>query len=366
MAADAFDAELPALAPGERRVIVDAPDHLVCELVMAAAAPGSPLRSVRVEQQAVEVERSDAAMVEGVGVAGYHAPGRMLVVGPAVSILDDGARRPEPTTPVARPASPLQWRDDTSFTVDGEAFRTADAPRDGDGLFVFKKRGPLERYLVILEGYVGANIVELGMYEGGSAALTLLVARPRHLLVADRGQTRAEALDRLVAERATEGRVNVRWGLDQGDRQAVQAAVVETFGDEPVDLVIDDASHRYAPTVVSLEVLLPRLRGGGELYIEDWHASYRYAARMKAAAAGPDARQPSRRPGPGRSRRRGPQPLHRLVCELALAARHRPDVVTAVEMDDTWATAVRGPARLDRTSFRWSDVADSFSGLLDS
>ena len=39
---------------------------------------------------------------------------------------------------------------------------------------------------------------------------------------------------------------------------------------EPLDLVIDDASHLYGPTMASFEVLFPRLRPGGLYVIEDW------------------------------------------------------------------------------------------------
>ena len=46
------------------------------------------------------------------------------------------------------------------------------------------------------------------------------------------------------------------------------------FGDAPLDLVVDDASHLYDETKVALEVLLPRVRPGGLFIIEDWAADY--------------------------------------------------------------------------------------------
>ncbi len=46
--------------------------------------------------------------------------------------------------------------------------------------------------------------------------------------------------------------------------------VQENFGDQPLDLVIDDCSHMYEMTKSSLNTLLPRLREGGLYVIEDW------------------------------------------------------------------------------------------------
>ena len=40
--------------------------------------------------------------------------------------------------------------------------------------------------------------------------------------------------------------------------------------DGPLDLVIDDASHFYGPTLASFETLFPLLTPGGLYIIEDW------------------------------------------------------------------------------------------------
>ena len=51
----------------------------------------------------------------------------------------------------------------------------------------------------------------------------------------------------------------------------------QEFGDEPLDLVIDDASHLYEPTRQSFQVLFPRLRHRGLYVIEDWTLDYSQA-----------------------------------------------------------------------------------------
>jgi len=60
------------------------------------------------------------------------------------------------------------------------------------------------------------------------------------------------------------------FGVDQGDAEALRAILAREFGDEPIDAVIDDASHPYGPTKASFNVLFPRLRTGGAYFLEDW------------------------------------------------------------------------------------------------
>jgi hypothetical protein len=79
-------------------------------------------------------------------------------------------------------------------------------------------------------------------------------------------------------ENQLEDTVRTYWGVDQADREQLTAIVDREFGDEPLDLVIDDASHLYAPTKASFEVLFPRLRPGGLYIIEDWATDHHPAA----------------------------------------------------------------------------------------
>jgi hypothetical protein len=50
------------------------------------------------------------------------------------------------------------------------------------------------------------------------------------------------------------------------------------------------ASHIYAPTLVSFEVLFPRLSPGGRIVVEDWAADYFYAQTIAATLASSDDR----------------------------------------------------------------------------
>jgi demethylmacrocin O-methyltransferase len=79
------------------------------------------------------------------------------------------------------------------------------------------------------------------------------------------------------------------YGLDLADCKGLEGAGVRTFqgsqSDEdvlerllhatgPLDVVIDDGSHRWADLIASFRKLYPHLKPGGYYVIEDLHTSY--------------------------------------------------------------------------------------------
>ena len=54
------------------------------------------------------------------------------------------------------------------------------------------------------------------------------------------------------------------------DAPVLARRVDAAFGNRPLDLVMDDASHLGPQTRASFETLFPRLRAGGLYIIEDW------------------------------------------------------------------------------------------------
>jgi len=144
-----------------------------------------------------------------------------------------------------------------------------------DRFHIHKPGGLLERYVELMGDVAGRNVVELGIHQGGSAALAALVGRPRRMVVVDIGDP-VPALDQLVADRGLP--LRPYYGVDQADQAALARILEDEFGDEPLDLVVDDASHLLVPTRASFEVLFPRLRPGGQYLIEDWDWELRQAA----------------------------------------------------------------------------------------
>ena len=72
---------------------------------------------------------------------------------------------------------------------------------------------------------------------------------------------------------------------------ALASIVAKEFEGEPIDLVIDDASHLLEPTRASFEVLFPRLRTDGLFVIEDWAWEHAIANKL-FVALGSESRPP--------------------------------------------------------------------------
>lgn len=146
------------------------------------------------------------------------------------------------------------------------------SPGRDDEQYVFKSVDLVERYLDIIERERPRRIVELGIHEGGSTAMLLAVAEPERLLALDIRPDEPPSLRRFIDDHPLGDRLIAHFGMDQGDREAVSRALDEAFGDEPIDLVFDDASHILGPTRSSFEMIFPRLRPGGLYILEDWNS----------------------------------------------------------------------------------------------
>jgi predicted O-methyltransferase YrrM len=186
----------------------------------------------------------------------------------------------------------LTWTAPDRFSVDGVEFVESHAAGSTAELFHIRKRRALvEAYVHVLEAFEGANIVELGIAQGGSLALLALVASPRKVVALELSPERITGLDDLVAQRGLGGSVRAHYGVDQGDRDRVRQIVEEELGREPIDLVIDDASHLLGPTRASFEVLFPLLRPGGLFLIEDWNWQHKIAHGFHGAVTDPTSPQ---------------------------------------------------------------------------
>ncbi len=122
-----------------------------------------------------------------------------------------------------------------------------------------------------------ARIFELGIAEGGSVALMALLPHVTRLVAIDNEPHRLDALDEFVAARHLDDVVSTYFGVDQADRAALSEIVDRDLGGGGIDLVIDDASHRYDLTVASFDALFGHLRPGGWYVVEDWSQPVKFA-----------------------------------------------------------------------------------------
>src|SRR5215471_8001518 len=167
--------------------------------------------------------------------------------------------------------SRIEWRSEAELRVKDTGFTLAPtnpyvgagAESGPRGVFVLRKpRWMVECYERVCNEVRPAKVVELGIDRGGSTALFALLFEPTRMVSLDVSPERVETLDELVVEHALQDHVHAYFGVDQADEARLRQIIDAEFGSMPLDLVVDDASHRYRETVTSFNVLFPRLRPG--------------------------------------------------------------------------------------------------------
>lgn len=191
-----------------------------------------------------------------------------------------------------------------------------------------KTRGMVEILLDTLGPTWPRRIVELGIHKGGSVVLYDQVFQPQRFLAVD---IAAQAPPALADYARARPQLKLACATDQGDGAALDRACRDAFGDAPLDLVIDDASHLLGLTQASFQHLFPRLAPGGLYVIEDW-----------AWAHWPgDAWQKGYEPY-----FKGRKPLSNLILKLMLLTASFPDAVADIRINVNQVFVRRGPARL--------------------
>jgi predicted O-methyltransferase YrrM len=242
----------------------------------------------------------------------------------------------------------VSWIDDKHLAIGDKHFTLEPLARVSNscGAFVLRKtRWMTEQYLSLAAESRLDNIFELGIDQGGSTALLALLFRPRKLVAIDIDPEPKEVLTQLTEASDDGTRVSPHYGIDQADRRALEAILQREFGGEPLDLVVDDASHEARETTASFNILFPRLRPGGCYVIEDWEWDHAYerAVRVDPRPLGTRGTEASTSVGPSR-----------LVLELALASGSSPETVSELTIRHGFVTVRRGPALLDAKSFEIS------------
>jgi hypothetical protein len=145
---------------------------------------------------------------------------------------------------------------------------------DGSDHFMFYKVKGLvdeyEKFFSRFETFHPRNIVELGIFDGGSTAFWYELLHPEKLIAID-------LLDRednpyfqqFIEKRTLSEKIHTYWKTDQADKPRLWEIVQSEF-DGQIDLVLDDCSHLVGPTLASFEALFPLLSPGGFYIVEDW------------------------------------------------------------------------------------------------
>jgi hypothetical protein len=238
----------------------------------------------------------------------------------------------------------LNWTSDTEFsagginfvsTIDPAVFHTREST-ETDFLLV-KDRGMIDCEIDAVEGAQVRNIVDIGIWQGGSVVLLDLVFAPQKLVALEYSERPLPPLDRYISSRGRAGAISVYKGMNQADSVRLRKIVADEFKGAPLDLVIDDASHFYEESRESFDVLFPHLRPGGKFIIEDWQ----WSAVPKYA----DLEYFKGKPG-----------LANLVLQCMVVCAARPDIISLVEVTPYMAIVTRGSAP-DLGDFRIADLA---------
>jgi predicted O-methyltransferase YrrM len=262
--------------------------------------------------------------------------------------------------------SAIHWLDDARFTLDHVAFHITIVERfasSSNNFQLVKHRQMVERYEALISSLQPKRIVELGIFQGGSAALFTLLAKPERLAAVDIKDDSTTCLEDFIDERGLRDRVHTHYGFDQSDSAGLRQLVASEFGGDQIDLVVDDASHLLGPTRASFNVLFPQLRPGGVFVVEDWSGQHRIDAALRAhMAADPSIHE--RLEEQLRSGQTAATPLSVLLFELILASAYAPRLFTEIVVTDGWAHVVRGPQEVDPDTFDLSRVYSDMAGAL--
>jgi SAM-dependent methyltransferase len=241
----------------------------------------------------------------------------------------------------------LTWQSDERCVVGDTTFQILPAdllqrPKpsismEGADFLLFKERPLVDRYVELIEELRPRNVVELGIMEGGGTALLFTLAHPSRLVAIDRRPPMDSTLRDFVVSEGLGETVRIHADVDQADRPRLAEIIDREFGDEPLDLVVDDCSHLYEATRASFNELFPRLRPGGVYTIEDWPWAH------EEPVAGMWA---------------GEVPLTRLILELVLASPVVPDLISEVRVDADVVRVTRGDASTDPSGFDLADHLD--------
>jgi predicted O-methyltransferase YrrM len=246
------------------------------------------------------------------------------------------------------------WQSPDRILVDGREFAiinidsAKEAPPAGA---IRKPRAYIDRYIELAEDLRPRRAMELGIDSGGSTVFfALLFSQLEQLLALDINDIPIGLAD-FVRNDPRGKKVACFGGVDQAESETLKSLVDETFEGEPLDLIVDDASHLLPQTRASFETLFPLLRPGGVFVIEDWSWDHQRDRAIARRLAGGDLPSTSIAAVPGGQRA---MPLSRLILESVIVAGYAPEVIADVRIRQGWVEIERGQGQLSASEFALS------------
>lgn len=212
----------------------------------------------------------------------------------------------------------LTWLNEAEFTVEGIKFQCCVndyTQKTTDERFILlKDRGSLEQYATVLTDAEPRNVLEFGIFQGGSAALFTAWFDLEKFVGIDICAS-VGPFDNFCRTHEMGQRIRSYYGVSQTDAARIREIAQSEFGTKPIDLIIDDASHLYRTTRRTFEIAFPLLRPGGIYVVEDWGWAH----------------------WSGHHSRQGQTALSMLIMELIMVCASRPDLVSNIRVFPAFA-----------------------------
>lgn len=162
-----------------------------------------------------------------------------------------------------------------SFEIEGVEFildirAGKDRGKSQNNEFILVKTNAFLQFYRGLQQRQLKNILEVGMFEGGSLVLFDKLYAPEKLVGID---IRREPIEALEEYRKNREHVRPFYELSQDDPK-----IPDILGKEfpnGIDLIVDDASHQYELSRATFHLCFPLLNPGGLYVIEDWSWSHK-------------------------------------------------------------------------------------------
>jgi hypothetical protein len=176
-----------------------------------------------------------------------------------------------------------------------------------------------------------ARVLEFGIYQGGSLLLMHKAFGAGKVVGIDLG-TPVPALQQYLNVAGLTERIVAHFATNQADASAVRMIIAQEFGGEPIDIVIDDASHDLALTRASFNLAFPYLKAGGLYIIEDWGWAHWKGTIWQTQWID----QPA---------------LSNLVFELVMACTSSRETIARIDVSPYYVAIRKGPAAVDPATF---------------
>jgi hypothetical protein len=138
-----------------------------------------------------------------------------------------------------------------------------------DQVVVLKGADLLRSYRPVFKAAPNQRVLEFGIFEGGSTIYYAL-ANPKCQIVAIDTRNPSDEVFRHIQDLGLSERVKLYYNTSQSDPDAIRRILATDFKNEPLGIVMDDASHMYEYSRRSFELTFGRLAPGGFYCLEDW------------------------------------------------------------------------------------------------